>query len=62
MAAEGYDPVTRPWQVAADGVGLRVWAYSQSVEANAPVKFALTGIAVEHRYPAVPARSVLPPA
>ena len=56
LAADGYAPITKSWPVAADGVGFRVWAYSQVAAANAPVKFALTGIAVEHRYAAEPAR------
>ncbi len=61
VAAEGYDPVTKPWPVAADGVGFRVWAYSQAGEPNARVKFALTGISVEHSYPVEPANAARAP-
>ena len=51
VTAEGYDPITKPWDVAADGVGLRVWAYAQAEHANAPVKLVLTRITVDRRYP-----------
>ena len=54
MAAEGYERITKPWAVAADGVALRVWAYAQAAEANLPVTFALAAISVDRRYPAAP--------
>ena len=54
VAAEGYEPVTKPWPAAADGVGFRVWAYSHVAAVNQPVTFALIGIAVEHHYPSAP--------
>ncbi len=55
VTAEGYEPVTKPWPAAADGVGFRVWAYSHVAAVNQPVKFALTGISVAHRYAIGPA-------
>ena len=55
VAAEGYDPVTKPWPAAADGTGFRVWAYSHVAAVNQPVTFALTNISVEHSYSVEPA-------
>ncbi len=44
VLAEGMAPVTRPFPVAEDGAGLRIYAYSAVAEQNAPTRFVLRGI------------------
>ena len=50
VSAEGMAPVTRAFPVAADGAGLRLYAYSAVAEQNAPTRFALRSIRM-HRTP-----------
>ena len=49
LEAEGMEPLTRPWAVAADGAGLRIFAHSRAPQAGAPVRFGLRDIRLEQR-------------
>jgi hypothetical protein len=44
VIADGFEPVVRPWPPAADGTGLRIYAYALAPEANAATRFALKTI------------------
>jgi hypothetical protein len=65
VQAEGMEPVTRAWDKAVDGNGLRIYAYSVVPEGNAPTRFALKSIRLDRKsgpaaQTARPAAGVLP--